>query len=271
LAVQLSLAVMASAQEGKLYPIARNASLDGMVVVLDVPDAWEKKDSEVDIVWDTRDGERYLFSSPARAGRHVYDPRGAASWHGPADWVSANVPAQGELKFPSLGDEVDVFLASERFLPTTVNMLQGHRLLGWPFEVMLLAILGLSAVACRVVMRCSWTTGLLAGFTLAWICMDLRTTCDHVQIVQAVESRGGTLPIVSEIKEFTDRAGALIGSGTWSSELPNHVIAAHYCGYAFAEQPYVSPAEADFLVTAAPAGHVVCQHGPYYLLRRGAP
>jgi hypothetical protein len=268
-----------NAQSLRLYSLAADVSLDGMIVVLDVPAAWQREAQDVDIVWDTPAGQRHFFSAPARAGKHAYDPRADPRWHGPARWVSSNVPGKGmgEFKFPSLGDEADIFLTPEYLQPATVNVLRGHRFFDFAWDMLLLLLAALAALAFYFVTRCPPAVALVAGFVLAWVALDLRTIVDHVAIVQTLENNDRTMPGLADAYVFADRATPLIGSATWACDrsLDADPLAAHLFGYAFAEQPYL-PAEdankADFVVTRAPPrGKALWQHGPYSLLRREAP
>jgi hypothetical protein len=261
-----------SAQEGKLHPLASNVVLDGMIVVLDAPEKWDHDSETVDVVWDSPEGRRFLFADFARAGRHGYDPRAQPSWRGSAAWVSANTT--GAFKFPSLADEWDIFMAPERWRPTTVNALRGHRFFACSWDVLLLLVLVAAALAFYFVARCAPAVALLGGFALAWVALDLRTMTDHFFIVSALEEQRRPLPILTEAKAFSDRAAEVIGPGSWALDhtLSAHPLAAHYFGYAFAEHRYVPIAQADYLVALEPAqGAMVWQHGPYRLLKRDAP
>lgn len=265
------------AQEGKLHPLAANVGLDGMVVVLDVPAAWERASESVDVVWDHADGRRYLYSAQARAGRHAYDPRQSPAWRGAAHQVGTNVGGAGEFKFPSVGDEVDIFLAPEPLLPTTVNGLRGHRFFACSWDLLLLLVAGVAALSFTFVTRCSVTVALLGGFVVAWVALDLRTMADHADIVRRLEQNGRSMPVLGEVQAFAARAAAEMGPGTWAFAPAAHddLALRHVLWYALTEHPYLPPEEAegaDFVVSlqAAP-GRVVCQQGPYFLLRKERP
>ncbi len=265
------------AGEQKLHPLAADVVLDGMIVVLDVPATWERDGESVDIVWDTAAGERYLFSEQGRAGRHAYDPRGNPPWHGRAAWVGTNVSGRGEFKFPSLGDEVDIFLAPEPLLPATVNAMRGHRFFACSWDMLLLLLFGVAAATFYFVTRCSLAVALVAGFAVAWIALDLRMMADHVSVVRRLEQNGRSMPVLAEVQSFGACAAEAIGPHPWTFDPAAHqeVAVRHVLGYALAEQPYLPPEEAEraeFLVSLeAKSGKVVCQRGPYRLLRRERP
>jgi hypothetical protein len=253
------------ADDEKLHPLAADVVLDGKVVIATVqPGAVES----LQIAWESPRGQS-VFTQPMRVGRHAYDPRSHADWRGRAWTVSSNVK-DAELVLPSFADEIDIFLAPEPWLPSTVNVLGGHRIFDWSWDLVLLALAGLGAVASYAAARRRIGAALLAGFLLAWALLDVRTMYDHAALVRT----GGTLPGLSEAKAFADRAAPAIGASSWALDAATtaDVLAAHYFGYAFADQPRREPGEAAYQVTLTPAaGDVVVTSGPYALVRRGPP
>lgn len=270
---QALLALLASAvfagDEGKLYPLAADVVVDGMIIVADAPS--EHGDASIDVVWEAA-GRRFIFSEPARSGQHAYDPRSQPSWRGRAAIVATNIKEHAELKYPSLADEIDIFLAPEHLQPSTVNLLQGHRLLDGSWDRLLLLLAVVSALALVALTRRP-ALALLAGFAIAWVALDVRTMCDHAATISTVEKQGGRMPVLADAIAFAEQAVARIGSGSWSLDpsLDTDLLAAHYFGYAFAEKRR-DAANADFVIARAPGqGEVIHAQGPYVLIQRLAP
>jgi hypothetical protein len=263
-------ATSVAADEAQLYPLATDVELDGKVVVVDVPEGWQKQGHAVQIAWLGAAGQGG-FEGFARSGKHVYDPRGAPGWFGRARVVSANVK-DTELKVPTLADELDIFLAPERLLPSTVNVLRGHRLFACSWDLVLLVLWFATALALWIVKRGRFLLALAASFILAWVALDVRTMLDHVFVVQQVAQDG--VPALGDAKVFADKARTLIGHRDWAFDpaLNQHELIQHYFGYVLAEQPRTEPGRAEFLLALEPKqGEVVWRHCPYVLIHRETP
>ena len=255
------------AQQVQVYPIASNFSGKGMVVELDFPE---------------KDAGRYFYAvyliadgqgnvpMQARAGRHCYEMRNLNRWEGPVRLVGITVPnIPGRLKKPTFSDEIDMYFEPAVITPSIVNVVEDHRLFGWPENILLAAVAVISALAFLLLKKTPVTQSAVLGFLVAWSVMSLHRVYGHIAIISITETHKPGLFGVTDLKEFIDRATALIGNETWEDDLDGFYRS--YLHYRLAQHQYVpknSGAAAAFRITRNPGGgKVLLQNAEYYLVK----
>jgi hypothetical protein len=227
--------------------IARDISINDKVVRLKLP----AEGIRFKILWTTLDGKKWEKTHVARKGNHAYEMRGHPGWKGNAQMVAVknfrNI--SGEVKKPAFGDEIDIYLAPEQMIATTINFLHGHTLLGYSWNIILILLMVFSAIALYYCKGKKLLVSLLFGFIIAWGIMDMRTMFDHFAIVNNIEDNQ-SVNRIKHLKTSCEILSEKIGTGKWTQEgLPwphTNVVA-----YALAEHqyvPYHHNSKFDFLI-----------------------
>ena len=260
-----------SQEKQRLYPLATNFEAEGKILELNVPA--ELDGQLIILAFRNSFGEQRVFVPAGRAGIHCYEVRHFMEWQGIITYVVTTSPAvSGRVKAPTFLDTVDMFLAPQRIIPSTINALESHTLLSWQWTMMLLFIF-VFAVAFFFLSKKTPIVAIVLGFLAAWTLMDLRTTVDHATIIYKKERyKQGMMPFVAA-KQFSDRAADIIGKSTWGHARLD-ALTRSFVRYRLAEHP-LSPAgdqAASFWITQNPSdGQTVFQFENFYLVKRNTP
>jgi hypothetical protein len=271
--IALCLTAKASAQDVRVSNVlGKHFPAQGRVIELDLP---EEMDGAWFIVgWIKADGQQVGMRRVGRGGRHCYDMRQNPDWQGQVQAVAISLTGvRGRVKEPALLDEIDMFREPEWITPSAVNVLTGHALFSWSWEVILLLVSGLVAVFFRWKKKPMALCAVL-GFGVAWGLMDLRHAYDRGVVLCKAEKYRLAMPPLTEAKVFADRASEVIGGETWSPGTLRGV-SGNFIKYRLAEQPCAPPGAgppARYLVTQTPeGGAVLLQHANYFLIRKDRP
>ncbi len=251
--------------------LATNVNADDAVIELSLPTELDGKIYVV-IVWITSEGKQAYLTHVAKGGKHVYEMRHHPEWRGPLKVVATNVnEAVGTVHKATLLHEIKLFLAPERLMPATINMLQPNTLFMWSWNHILLGLLVVSALLFFLITKKQIMIALVFGFVVAWGMMDLRKMYDHFMIVQHIESQQITVPkILEDLKVFLHRAAKIIGPNSWKTEELG-VLFRHFAEYKLAEheyRPYDSSTTPDFIITSKPNNReIVLEYKGYYLVK----
>jgi hypothetical protein len=279
--------------------VARNITVRGQVLVLDVP---KESDGKAFMVAFLPSGGSWSSQTLiARAGEHAYDLRRLPKWKGAMVQVVVSLSGvRGELREPTLRDEWDMFMTPEPLLPATAHMLTGHTVFGYSWDLALFLVFALTALGLRwgVLNRGQGSEvrsqktekgvpalqplplgprALLLGFLAAWVVMDVRIWADHFNIAVRTERQGGNLFLLPEVKKFCERAAGLIGNRTWTrdSNLAGGGLFDGFIDYHLAEHPYQPPGvspPADFRIVARPdPKNAIWRSGGFSLLQTRLP
>jgi hypothetical protein len=270
LLISLGHTVVATAQETiQAYPVATNFTAVDKVLELNIPA--EMDGARFFVVFQNDDGEQRLVPMAARAGKHSYELRHLPQWRGNIEYVATlDRPLKGSVKTPTMADNIDMFLQPERIMPTTINFVSQHTILGWPWTYFLILISVVSAICFLMFTKKLVVSGVLA-FLVAWGVMDLRAIFDHAVIVYQKEKSAEEMPPFEQLNVFVRNASDVIGHATWGHG-PVDALSTSYLRYQLAEHPYATGGSAriaTFWVTQHPSeGQVVLQHGRFYLVRK---
>jgi len=224
-------------------------------------------------------GPVYSVVVTARAGNHVYDLRHLPGWvqvrdprqvrvHGA--WLAGSRAVR--LKRPTLRDELDVLLATQRLSPILVNDLSRRSLGGRSLEEVLV---GVWVVCATVLFLLSRKLGrsVLQAVAIVLVLTELVSLVDHVSLVRSHEGRLLKMPVWGDILEFASESEARIAGSSWTSVGIDGVTRS-MIHYRLAESRYVPPGATtppDYVLRDRPgAGELVLAlPGIAYLERAG--
>ncbi len=269
-AILLLTASVSAGDVTLLEPLATNFSAHNKVIELSIPIEMDEKPFA--IIWNRADGRQIIVWLTALEGIHVYDMRNYDGWGGHIIGAATNLKGvRGSVREATLLDEIDIFLAPERIIMSTINLLQGHTLFRLSWDNILLFIFCLLLLSFYLATK-KLVVSAVFGFSIVWGIFDTRNIYDHLMIINKIERRKLVMPPMTESKIFADRASKIIGDKSWAQETLDGGLN-NFIKYRLAEHPYACSSLQEppaFIITQQPKDReIVLEYGSYYLVKGG--
>lgn len=244
------------------------AEAQDCVLFLDVPPALEGRTFIA--LWLLPDGRpRVYYANPliARAGWHPYDLRPSPDWKGGVSRVSVSLEnVTGDVRAPTVWEELEMFFVPEEWLNSSSNLLYGHSLFGFSLNsalLVLFAIVIAPVAAARLIRKRPVLKTAVGIFVCVWALFDFRIMYDHFCMVGTIRKEAPRFRAFGDTHVFMERVAERVGDAGWNTEGKLPWPADIITDYALAEKKRRSDGSARYLVT--------CDSNVLKVLDRGSP